>query len=188
MSLIKKLRSLLNTPEPYEKKLYQILSTPTYEGKNYRRSKLGEDMEVIDSLFGQYWKPRFLLNHQSRTAYEFMDANARLLKVDDADIDWNSLKGVPEDYISRIRARSARYPSFIRRFEDGVAEVQWQINPEGRYWMDEDGYGMTDDVAFNLYGYIDRECNPVVPFKAIKNLDDLRKMRAIAKEIIARRQ
>ena len=37
-----------------------------------------------------------------------------------------------------------------------MAELEWQINPDGRYYMDEDGFGMTDDVEVALVGNIDR--------------------------------
>jgi hypothetical protein len=48
-----------------------------------------------------------------------------------------------------------------------VAEVSWQINPDGRYYMDEDGYGMTDDEEITIYGFIDQKAKVVVKFRNI---------------------
>ena len=144
-------------------------------------------MEIINFLFIDYWKPRYLLNHNTKCAYEFMNSGAHLVGVGEVDIDWNSLKKIPEDYRQRIESRNALFPSFIYRFENGVAEVQWQINPDGRYWMDEDGYGMTSDVEFNIYGFIDTECRIVVPYQTIKDWDQLKIMRAEAEKIVASR-
>jgi len=42
--------------------------------------------------------------------------------------------------------------------------VRWQINPDGRYYMDDDGFGMTDDEEITLLGKIDRTGKVVVPF------------------------
>ena len=37
-----------------------------------------------------------------------------------------------------------------------MAEVSWQLNPDGRYYMDEDGYGMTNEKEITIFGFIDR--------------------------------
>lgn len=168
-------------------KFYKFLMHATHANKNYKHRDLDENMAVIDSLFIDYWKPRYLLNHSTKCAYEFMNYNAHLLGVEDSDIDWNSLKGISKEYLERIETRNAIYPTFIRRFENGVAEVQWQINPDGRYWMDDDGFGMTSDAEYNIYGFIDTECKVVVPYQAIQDWNQLKKMRALAEKIVASR-
>lgn len=43
-----------------------------------------------------------------------------------------------------------------------------QINPDGRYFADEDGYGMTDDEEITLVGYIDRRGKAVGKFSLSK--------------------
>ena len=52
----------------------------------------------------------------------------------------------------------------IYEYKDGVAEVRWQLNPDGMYYRDEDGFGMTDDEEINLYGAIDRKGKVVKKF------------------------
>ncbi len=42
--------------------------------------------------------------------------------------------------------QNAFYPTNIRGFRHGTAGVEWQIKPDGRFYRDEDGYGMTDNV------------------------------------------
>lgn len=84
-----------------------------------------------------------------------------------------------------VKALVKNFPSFIHKFENGVAEVSWQINPDGRYYMDEDGYGMTDDEEIEIYGFIDQNAKVVVKFKDIKKCyGELDKMRKEAEEII----
>ena len=45
-----------------------------------------------------------------------------------------------------------------------MAEVRWEINPDGRFYCDEDGFGMTNDKEINLYGVIDRKGKVVKNF------------------------
>ena len=70
-----------------------------------------------------------------------------------------------------------------------MAKVSWQINPDGRYYMDEDGYGMTDDEETEIYGFIDQNAKVVVKFKNInEHYGELDKMRKEAEDIIKSRQ
>lgn len=74
-------------------------------------------------------------------------------------------------------ALSFHFPSFIHRFNGGVAEVSWQLNPDGSYYMDDDGFGMTDDEEIEIYGLIDWNANVVARFRNIKSDDELAEMR-----------
>lgn len=140
-----------------DEKLYQELNTDKYKKLPYKYSYLGEGMGVIDETMWGWWKHRYLVNHNTKCAYEFMDKNQRLCTVTEDDIDWESLKGLSVKVQGRARALSFHFPSFILGFRNGVAEVCWQINPDGRYYMDEDGYGMTDDVEIE-YSARSRSC------------------------------
>ena len=69
---------------------------------------------------------------------------------------------------NRVRNNTALFPTFILRYQDGVAGgVHWQLNPDGRYYRDDDGYGMTDDEETTVYGFIDTEMNVLVKFQYI---------------------
>lgn len=165
-----------------DEKLYQELDTDKYKKLPYKYSYLGEGMGVIDETMWGWWKHRYLVNHNTKCAYEFMDKNQRLCTVTEDDIDWESLKGLSVKVQGRARALSFHFPSFILGFRNGVAEVCWQINPDGRYYMDEDGYGMTDDVEIEIHGFIDQNAKVVVKFRKIKSYSELDKMRKIAEE------
>lgn len=90
--------------------------------------------------------------------------NEQLAIVDEEHIDWESMKKLPEEAWAQLRAYSFSYPLFIRGYHNGIAEVQWQLIPDGRYWMDDDGFGMTSDVELNIYGFIDQETNIISKF------------------------
>ena len=188
MSIFNKISKMLGR-ENHEEQLYQQLDTSKYKESPFYTDDLGEGMVVINESIGGWWKPRYLVNHNTKCAYEFMDENQCLLTVSKDDIEWESLKNLPEDAISRARALSFHFPSFIRDFENGVAEVSWQLNPEGRYYMDDDGYGMTDDEEIEIYGFIDQNAKVVAKFRNINECyGELEKMRKEAEEIIKSRQ
>lgn len=149
----------------YPQRLYKILNTDEFNQGDYKKSSLGEDMELIDEVIRRYWKSRFILNHRLRTAYEWMSGGESLLMVGPDDIDWESMENLPEEAKIILRAYSFQYPSFIYKYKDGVACVKWQLRPDGMYWMDDDGYGMTSDTEINAYGFIDREARVVEKFR-----------------------
>lgn len=64
-----------------------------------------------------------------------MDSDKRLTTITEENIDWVSLKGLPEEAIERERSLSFHYPSFIYGFRKSATEVCWQLNPDERYFM-----------------------------------------------------
>lgn len=186
MSIYKKL-ARIHSNKSTEEKLYEVLQSNTYKSSLYKIEDLGEGMAVLYQNIWGWYKPRFALNHNSKTAFEFMDSYERLVTVTAEDIDWTSLKKLPEATIYRAECLSFQFPSFIRGFRNGVARVDWQLNPDGRYYMDDDGYGMTADEEIEIYGFIDAKGKVLVKFKAIKDRKELETMRKKAEEIVKNR-
>lgn len=176
MSIYKKL-SKMGGNLSVDKKLYLLLNTERYQSGLYKTEDLGEGMAIIYQVIWGWWKPRFVLNHTAKTAFEFMDSNERLVTVTTEDIDFDSLKKLPEEAIERAECLSFQFPSFIRGFRNGVARVDWQLNPDGRYYQDDDGFGMTDDEEIEIYGFIDTNGNVLIKFRAIKDSSELEVMR-----------
>ena len=180
-------RSLFNTmPKDV---LYTMLNDEEYKHGSYETRNLGEGMAVVNESMWGWWKPRYLVNHNTKCAYEFIDNKQKLLTVTEDDIDWDSLKGLPEKAIDRAKSLSFHFPSFIREFKNGVAQVSWELNPDGRYYMDDDGFGMTDDEEIDIYGFIDCNGKVVVKFRYINNCySELDKMRKKAEKIVNSRK
>lgn len=170
--------------ESEEEKLYNILITDKYKESPYETMDLGEGMAIVNESMWGWWKPRYLLNHNTKSAYEFMDGSQKLVTVTEDDIDWESLKNLSKDAQEQAKRLSFHYPSFIRAFKNGVAEVSWQLNPDGRYYMDEDGFGMTNDDEIEIYGFIDQNAKVIVKFRNIQNFNELGEMRKTAEQIV----
>ncbi len=162
------------------RELYARLNSEMYKPGDWQTENNGEDMSVVSQVIMQYWKPRFLIDHRAKCAYEFMDSSETLCTVKQDDIDWESLRGLPSEIVGRARSLDFHFPSFVRSYVNGVAQVCWQLNPDGMYYMDEDGYGMTDDEEVEIYGFIDRRGKVVVKFKQIH--EDWNLLKAMRKE------
>lgn len=150
--------------ETYDEKMYKLLNTEWFNQKRYETTDKGEDMSLVQQSILGWWKPRFLLDHCTKCAYEFMDAGEDLVTITEEDIDWKSLDGLPMSVIDRTQNHDGHFPTIVYGFRDGIAEVEWQINPDGQYYTDDDGFGMTDDQEIALLGKIDRIGKVVVPF------------------------
>lgn len=139
-------------------------SEPSYRSDSYMAESLGEGMRVMKESINGWWKPRFLIDDNELKAYEFMDGMLILQTITDEDILWSTLKDLPAEAVGRAKAHSGLYPTFIRNYHNGRAEVTWQINPDGRYYTDDDGFGMTDDEEITLVGTIDRAGRVIIKF------------------------
>ena len=179
MSVTKKVDALNAPGKSIDEKLYMVLSTMDFTRNGYKVSELGEGMSVIEQVIWGWWKQRYLIEKKNCRAYEIMDGNMDFVNFTTDDIDWDSIKQLPEKAKMRAQEMSAQFPTFIRGFRKGVAEVSWQLNPDGRYYMDEDGFGMTSDEEITVYGFIDSEMNVLVKFQYIdedwKRLDKMRR-------------
>lgn len=185
MSVTKKVDVLDAPGKSLEEKLYMVLSAMDFTKSGYRISELGEGKSVIEQDVWGWWKQRYLIDKNNCRAYEIMNGNMDFVNFTTDDVDWNSIEQLPENAKERAREMSAQFPTFIKEFRKGVAEVSWQLNPDGRYYMDEDGFGMTSDEEITVYGFIDAEMNVLVRFQYIN--DDwkhLGKMRREAERIL----
>lgn len=171
-------------------KLYIVLSSIDFTTQSeYFVYSLDEGMSVIDEAFGDMWKSRYLMDNNNHRAYEIMDKNLVLVNFTTDDINWESLENLPEEIKTRARNLSAKYPTAIRGFCDGIAVVEWELNPDGSYYMDGDGYGMTSDVEITLYCYIDKEMNVLVKFEYLdRDWEHLERMRQTAIRILKNKQ
>lgn len=57
-----------------------------------------------------------------------------------------------------------RFPTDFE-MRDGRIIMLWQIQPDGRYWEDDDGFGGSPDEEVTLYAFLDEEGNFDGPFR-----------------------
>ncbi len=49
--------------------------------------------------------------------------------------------------------------------EDGRVKFLWMVQPDGRYYADDDGFGMENDEEIMLFSYLDSNGNFTQPFE-----------------------
>ena len=158
------------------KELYIELQNSKYDERPYSRMKdWGEGMEIIEEVISDYWRECFLINHEIKKAFELMNRGLTLTFLTKDNVDWKGVETLENN--SNAYSFSAYYQRFaIEKFKNGVALVVWTLYPDGRYFMDEDGYEMEDNDESKLYGFIDKKARVVIPFQA-KGWEDLEKQR-----------
>lgn len=166
-------------------KLYAVLMSGIYRNERYHWDDLNEGMESVSFSVLGWWKQRYLLDHNIKVAYEIMSETLCWSHFRKSDIAWLSLDGLSEEAVCRAKSLKANFPSIIREFKNGVAEISWQLIPNECYYMDEDGFGMTDSTETTIYAMIDRQLNVLERFRFIdEDYTQLEKMRNEAESIV----
>lgn len=57
-----------------------------------------------------------------------------------------------------------RFRTSCERKNEGGFRMLWEIQPDGRYWADEGGFGAEDDYELILFADLDDEGNFIMPF------------------------
>ena len=66
------------------------------------------------------------------------------------------------------RSPRIRFRTDFSQQEDGNIKMIWQVQPDGRYWEDDDGYGETNDEEVCLCTFIDENSCFTGPFRLNK--------------------
>ena len=149
--------------------------------------------ELIQKLFrksrgehlSEYKEPRFKLGNGYYVEFDevsngmggYRMINVRLLNIDDPsfqrrfvdgsgriqnfpgikDGEWKKDLEFPLDH-------NVRFGFWIYGFQDGKALVSWTLQPDGRYFEDDDGFGSEDCEEITLYSYLNENGEFTEPF------------------------
>ena len=84
----------------------------------------------------------------------------------EADIEPSALRLIKQE--CPYFAFKARYRFWVFPFTGSMAAVEWTVSPDGSYYADSDGFGMTDDKEITLHGFIDTKGRPIGKFRLYK--------------------
>ena len=148
------------------KELYKTLSADFKTEEKFYFADRGEGMM-------QGWEKGsgriFLVNKKTKEAWELITANENFSFWDASAVEIASAINLP--YKSQRSAVELHAPCHfgVNEFEDGVAYVSWTLQTDGRYYADEDGFGMEDDDEINFYAFIDTQANILIPFQPMND-------------------
>ena len=140
---------------------------------------IGEGMQWIGNSHG----PLFFANYFTGKARQLLDENSHLVGFRDQDFDWEKLKKVEHPY--DLNHRYVDYGGLGRYwdFRDGVCCLCWMLYPDGRYFADEDGYGMEDNDEENIYCIIDKYLRIVIPWQPMTDEEMAMNMREARRKV-----
>ena len=125
-------------------------------------------------------KQIFIVNPVLKKVYPISEPSGKLVGFTLDDIDWDNVNQLEHNYDAKRLV--ADYGGLsIGDYQDGLARVDWMLYPDGRYFADEDGFGMEDNDEVNITAYIDTQCRVVVKFQ---DLDDDEKRKKLREEAI----
>lgn len=128
---------------------------------------LGEGMEMLLSTS----RMRIIINKETGKWREFVDDYGYLLITDD-EIDYDAMeKGCPH-YSRPDKKMSYGHLNRWSSFKEGICALTWTVYPDGRYFADEDGFGMEHNPEEEAYCIIDKDLNIIVPWQPFHDIDE----------------
>ena len=124
---------------------------------------IGENMAILK----ENGKSFTILNKETGKLRRIVSEDGRLL-VDDSEIDFDAIEEGCPDFEGGKYVEY--YFGLFRDFKNGVCAICWTVYPDGRYFADEDGFGMEHNNEENAYCVINRDLEIIVPFQPIKDV------------------
>ena len=148
-----------NTEDAHRRILDDIVANPSrYE----IRQLLGDRILRIDSSNGM-WLCR---NDGGDRRLITLVEHGKVKFLTEADIEPSALRLIKQE--CPYFAFEARYRFWVFPFTGSMAAVEWTVCPDGSYYADSDGFGMTDDEEITLHGFIDTDGRPIGKFRLYK--------------------
>lgn len=129
-------------------------------GDFYSFEHLGDGM-----LFCQKCKSHavYLINTKKEKAFELVDDYGNMVGFSANDVDPSVIeRDTDSENASNLKAY---YRFWIYDFNGGVANIEWTVMPDGRYFADEDGFGAENYKELVVKSQIDTDGKLLEPFK-----------------------
>lgn len=149
-----------NTEDAHRRILDNIEANPSrYEIMQL----LGDKILRIDSSDGNMWLCR---NDGGTRRLITLVEHGEVKFLTEADIEPSAMRLIKQQ--CPYLAFKARYRFWVFPFTGSKAEVEWTVRPDGSYYADSDGFGMTDDKEITLHGFINTKGRPIGQFRLYK--------------------
>lgn len=127
---------------------------------------IGENMAVLSGKGRSYT----IINKETGKARQLVSEDGTLL-VADNEIDFDATNKGCLDFngCKWVRYCFGRYDNF----RNGVCAICWTVYPDGRYFADEDGFGMEDNDEEKIYCIINKDLEIIVPFQPMNDVKEI---------------
>ena len=143
---------------------YIIYGIPELEGCECYH--WGENLYLVEDKD----EGRYLVNVESEKIRKISEPG-KLVGFSDDEIDLEAIEKLPHSYNARLRLLEYGGISRWDNCRDGLITLCWTLYPDGRYFADEDGYGMEDNKEVAVYCVMNDNLEVVKPFAPCKYYD-----------------
>ena len=106
---------------------------------------------------------RYLVNMATGKVRKISEPG-KLVGFSDEEIDFESIEKLPHSHNARLRLLQYGGISRWNDCTDGLITLCWTLYPDGRYFADEDGFGMEDNDEVQVYCVMNDNLEVVKPF------------------------
>lgn len=144
-----KMDSIVEPVEQQEDNIVSDLKNIQNGAEEYDMRELGEDVYFVQLNRG---RACWIYNERKAILIPLVSRDGSVLFLNESDIEDKAIELIENECPQYLMSANFRF--WVYPFKDGQASVEWTVRPDGMYWADEDGYGMTDDEAITLCGKI----------------------------------
>ena len=136
--------------------------------EQYKCYEWGENiLRVFDENLDGY-----LVNTKTGKA-RLIDSKGFLEGFSDEEIDFATID--KQEHSHNAHPRRIAYAGIGRydNCQNGIFALCWMLYPDGRYFADEDGFGMEDNDELTVYCVMDDDLNVIRPFTIVPDIKAL---------------
>ena len=138
------------------------------ELEQYKWYSWGEDIYLVKDEFGD----RYLINKATGKIRQ-ISSPGYVVGFSDDEIDFATIDKLPHARNAHERRMNYGAIAWWDSCKDGLIALCWTLYPDGRYYADEDGYGMEDNGEEKIYCVLDDNLNVVQPFTIVPDIEAL---------------
>ena len=128
----------------------------------------GENLlHVTDNNAGKY-----LVNMETGKVRKIAEPG-RLVGFSDEEIDFEAIDKLENSHNAHPRRIEYARISRWRDCENALIALCWMLYPDGRYFADEDGFGMEDNRELTVYCVMNENLEVVRPFAPVDDVPQL---------------
>lgn len=128
----------------------------------------GENLLLVKEESGD----RYLVNKATGKARQ-ISTPGYVVGFSDEEIDFATVDRLPHGYKAHSRDMDYTPVGWYDRCQNGLIALVWMLYPDGRYFADEDGFGMEDNDEENIYCVLNDNLEVVRPFTVVPDIKAL---------------
>ena len=151
-----------------------------------------QDMAQLEQCECYPWGENLLLVEENEDRYLVNKATGKVRQISmpgyvvgfsDEEIDFETIDKMPHSQNAHSRRMDYGAICWWDHCQNGLLALCWTLYPDGRYFADEDGFGMEDNDELTVYCVLNDDLEVIRPFTVVPDiralLQQLRKEKSL---------